>query len=158
MAKTQDEQIAAFRNFFLLSVIAMLALLLCFYASGLMFVYLVYGQPGIVKVLSLEAESQIFYFLDLFIKSWQIVANNFNMIGFKGSNYFFTKLLASSVGPLLIFLVILYKYREPILDWKPFKVQESQYGEAHWATPAEIKKAGLFHTGSGMTMGMYKGR
>ena len=44
------------------------------------------------------------------------------------------------------------------MDWKPFKVQESQYGEAHWATPAEIKKAGLFHNGSGMTMGMYKGK
>lgn len=35
---------------------------------------------------------------------------------------------------------------------------ESQYGDAHWATPAEIKKAGLMHNGTGMTMGMYKGK
>ena len=158
MAKNQDEQIAAFRNFFLLSIIAICIVLLCFYISGLLFVYLVYGKTGMIKVLSLELDNQIFYFLDLFIKSWKIIGNNFSMIGFKGSSYFFPKLLASSTGPLLICLLLCYKYREPILEWKPFKVQESQYGEAHWATPAEIKKAGLFHTGSGMTMGMYKGK
>ena len=106
----------------------------------------------------MRPEVQLLYLLDLFTKSWQITIINFQKIGITGSNYFIPKLVASSTVPLSLLLLIFYKFREPIMDWKPFKVQESQYGEAHWATPAEIKKAGLFHTGSGMTMGMYKGK
>ena len=158
MAKSQDEQIAAFRNFFLLSAIAICILIACLYVSGVIFAYLIYGKVGLFKIFTLRPENQILYFLDLFIKSWNIVAMNFKSIGLTGSNYFTVKLIVSSLGPLSVLLFFAYKYREPILDWKPFKVQESQYGEAHWATPAEIKKAGLFHNGSGMTMGMYKGK
>ena len=158
MAKSQDEQIAAFRNFFLLSAIAICILIACLYVSGVIFAYLIYGKVGLFKIFTLRPENQILYFLDLFIKSWNIIAMNFKSIGLTGSNYFTVKLIVSSLGPLSILLFFAYKYREPILDWKPFKVQESQYGEAHWATPAEIKKAGLFHNGSGMTMGMYKGK
>lgn len=158
MAKSQDEQIAAFRNFFLLSAIAICILIACLYVSGVIFAYLIYGKVGLFKIFTLRPENQILYFLDLFIKSWNIVAINFKSIGLTGSNYFTVKLIVSSLGPLSVLLFFAYKYREPILDWKPFKVQESQYGEAHWATPAEIKKAGLFHNGSGMTMGMYKGK
>lgn len=158
MAKSQDEQIAAFRNFFLLSAIAICILIACLYVSGVIFAYLIYGKVGLFKIFTLRPENQILYFLDLFIKSWNIIAMNFKSIGLSGSNYFTVKLIVSSLGPLSVLLFFAYKYREPILDWKPFKVQESQYGEAHWATPAEIKKAGLFHNGSGMTMGMYKGK
>lgn len=158
MAKSQDEQIAAFRNFFLLSAIAICILIACLYVSGVIFAYLIYGKVGLFKIFTLRPENQILYFLDLFIKSWNIIAMNFKSIGLTGSNYFTVKLIVSSLGPLFVLLFFAYKYREPILDWKPFKVQESQYGEAHWATPAEIKKAGLFHNGSGMTMGMYKGK
>lgn len=158
MAKSQDEQIAAFRNFFLLSAIAICILIACLYVSGVIFAYLIYGKVGLFKIFTLRPENQILYFLDLFIKSWNIIAMNFKSIGLTGSNYFTVKLIVSSLGPLSVLLFFAYKYREPILDWKPFKVQESQYGEAHWATPAEIKKAGLFHNGSGMTMGMYKGK
>ncbi len=158
MAKSQDEQIAAFRNFFLLSAIAICILIACLYVSGVIFAYLIYGKVGLFKIFTLRPENQILYFLDLFIKSWNIIAMNFKSIGLTGSNYFTVKLIVSSLGPLSVLLFFAYKYREPILDWKPFKVQESQYGEAHWATPAEIKKAGLFHNGTGMTMGMYKGK
>lgn len=158
MARSQDEQIAAFRNFFLLSTIGLVILLICFYLSGMLLVFLLYNKIGIVKLLSMRPEVQLFYLLDLFTKSWQITIINFQKIGITGSNYFIPKLVASSTVPLSLLLLIFYKFREPIMDWKPFKVQESQYGEAHWATPAEIKKAGLFHTGSGMTMGMYKGK
>lgn len=158
MAKSQDEQIAAFRNFFLLSVIAICILIACLYVSGVIFAYLIYGKVGLFKIFTLRPENQILYFLDLFIKSWNIIAIDFKSIGLTGSNYFTVKLIISSLGPLSVLLFFAYKYREPILDWKPFKVQESQYGEAHWATPAEIKKAGLFHNGTGMTMGMYKGK
>ena len=158
MAKSQDEQIAAFRNFFLLSAIAICILIACLYVSGVIFAYLIYGKVGLFKIFTLRPENQILYFLDLFIKSWNIIAMDFKSIGLTGSNYFTVKLIVSSLGPLSVLLFFAYKYREPILDWKPFKVQESQYGEAHWATPAEIKKAGLFHNGTGMTMGMYKGK
>ena len=158
MARSQDEQIAAFRNFFLLSTIGLVILLICFYLSGMLLVFLVYNKAGIVKLLSMRPEVQLLYLLDLFTKSWQITIVNFQKIGIAGSNYFIPKLVASSTVPLSLLLLIFYKFREPIMDWKPFKVQESQYGEAHWATPAEIKKAGLFHNGSGMTMGMYKGK
>ena len=95
MAKSQDEQIAAFRNFFLLSVIAICILIACLYVSGVIFAYLIYGKVGLFKIFTLRPENQILYFLDLFIKSWNIIAIDFKSIGLTGSNYFTVKLILS---------------------------------------------------------------
>ena len=106
MARSQDEQIAAFRNFFLLSTIGLVILLICFYLSGMLLVFLVYNKIGIVKLLSMRPEVQLLYLLDLFTKSWQITIINFQKIGIAGSNYFIPKLVASSTIPLSLLLLI----------------------------------------------------
>ena len=158
MARAQDEQIAAFRNFIVLGGLGLITLLICLYITGIFTILLLQKRAGVVKVLAMDPISQIYYIVDLFIRSWKVVSMNFAKIGFTGGHFLIPKLIIGSILPLSIYASIIFKFREPIFDWKPFKVPESQYGNAHWATPAEIKKAGLMHNGTGMTMGMYKGK
>lgn len=158
MAKAQDEQIAAFRNFMVFSGLALMAILLCAYITGLLLILILQKHVGIARLFAMDLPSQILYIFDLFVRSWKIVTSNFLKLKFSGGSFFIPKVVFASILPSSIMIFVIYKYREPIFDWKPFKVAESQYGNAHWATLAEIKKAGLLAQGSGMTMGVFKGR
>ncbi len=158
MAQAQDEQIIAFRNFVVLGSLGLITLLLCVYITGIFTILLLQKKAGVMRIFAMDFPSQVIYIIDLFIRSWKIVISNFTKLGFSGGTYLIPKLVIGSFLPVSIYAYIIYKFREPIFDWRPFKAPESQYGDAHWATPAEIKKAGLMHNGSGMTMGMYKGK
>ncbi|HSQ97849.1 MAG TPA: type IV secretory system conjugative DNA transfer family protein [Rickettsiales bacterium] len=158
MSKAQDEQIIAFRNFVILGSLSIIILILCLYITGLFIIFLTQNINALIRIFSMDFPTQIIYITNVFIQSWQAVLINFTKIGFSGVNYFVTKIAIGSFTPLSIFLYIIYKYREPIFEWRPFKIPESQYGNAHWATIAEMKKAGLMHNGTGMTMGIYKGK
>lgn len=158
MAKAQDEQVIAFRNFIILGSLGIIILLLCLYATGLFVILLTQKKYTLTRVFAMDFQSQIIYAANVLVQSWQAVINNFAKLGVAGSNYFIPKVLFGSFFPLGFFSYIIYKFREPIFEWKPFKLPESQYGDAHWASVAEMKKAGLMYKGSGMTMGMYKGK
>lgn len=158
MAQAQDEQIIAFRNFIILGSLGLVSLLLCLYATGIFFIFLLQKQAGVVRILSLDFVSQVMYILNLFSRSWRAVFANIGVLGITGGSYFFPKVFFGSFLPVSVYAIIVYNFREQIFDWRPFKLPESQHGDAHWATPAEIKKAGLMHNGTGMTMGMYKGK
>lgn len=158
MSKAQDEQLIAFRNFVILGILSVLAIVSCFYITGLFVIFLTQKNAALIRILSMDLPTQLIYVTNVFIQSWQAVLVNFDKVGFAGANYFITKVAAGSFIPLGIFLYVVYKYREPIFEWRPFKLPESQYGDAHWATVAEMKKAGLMYNGTGMTMGMYKGK
>ncbi len=157
MSKAQEEQVIAFRNFIVLGSLGIITLSICFYITGLFVIFLTQKKHVLIRIISMDFATQIMYTVNVLIQSWQAVINNFNKLGLAGGNYFIPKVLFGSFFPLSIFSYIIYKFREPIFEWKPFKMPESQYGDAHWATVAEMKKAGLMHKGTGMTMGMYKG-
>ena len=158
MAQAQDEQIAAFRNFVVLGSLGLISLLVCAYITGLFLILILQQRNGIVRLFSLDFPSQIIYIGDLMIRSWKVIVSNFTKLKFSGGSYLIPKVVVGTFFPLSIYIYVIYKFREPIFDWRPFKVSESQYGNAHWATLAEIKKAGLLSKGTGMTMGMYKGK
>ncbi|MDD2840436.1 MAG: type IV secretory system conjugative DNA transfer family protein [Rickettsiales bacterium] len=157
MSKAQEEQVIAFRNFMILGSLSIILLLFFLYITGLFVVLLTQKRFTLVRIFSMDIGTQIVYVGNVLVQSWQAVINNFAKLGFTGGNYFISKVLFSSFFPLSMFSYIIYKFREPIFEWKPFKMAESQYGDAHWASVAEMKKAGLMYKGSGMTMGMYKG-
>lgn len=158
MAKAQDEQIVAFRNFMVLGSLALIAILGCLYLIGIFAIFMVQHRTGLHRLFAMDPMAQTMYITNVLIRYWQAVFENFAKLGFKGAHFFIPKVIFATITPVGIFGGLFYKFREPILEWKPFKLEESQYGNAHWATPAEIKKAGLMHNGSGFTMGMYKGK
>jgi len=158
MAQAQEEQVAAFRNFVLLSSLFLVILVLCFYISGVFLVLILQKQTGISKLFSMQLQSQFLYLFLIFYKNWKFIIENYSILGFKGGKFFIVKNIIGSFTPLICLIYLIYKHREKIFEWKPFKISETQFGDAHWATPAEIKKAGLMHKGSGMTMGIYRGK
>lgn len=158
MAKAQDEQIVAFRNFMVLGSLGLIAIVACLYLIGVFIIFMVQHRTGLHRLFAMDAMAQTMYITNVLTRYWQAVFENFTKLGFAGAHFFIPKVIIGTLTPISIFGGLFYKYREPILEWKPFKVSESQYGDAHWATPAEVKKAGLMYNGSGFTMGMYKGK
>lgn len=74
----------------------------------------------------------------------------------ESKHFFVPKLFLSTFVPFIFVGIIVFSFRDffgKIV--KPFSKPEALHGNAHWATPAEIKKAGLFDT-DGMLMGEYK--
>ncbi|MDR1494449.1 MAG: type IV secretory system conjugative DNA transfer family protein [Rickettsiales bacterium] len=131
--------------------LAMVYAIICFSTiislKGLKFTRsLVMGQDitGLFDVVVTNMSSQ-----------WRFLIGNFG----KFSKYraHFLKIIFSALVPSIIYLALFWRYREFVMGWRPFKATESQHGDAHWATPREMRKAGLFKK-KGMLLGDYKGK
>jgi type IV secretion system protein VirD4 len=141
-----------------------IVLLLAFLCSSLL-LYIVIGISTIFSVRGSKFVNYVFKGQDLsgalrlinleFLTHWRFVLENYSK--FSQRKAYFSKIILSSLLPISIYLILLYKYRSKIIDWKPFEEAESQHGDAHWATYSEIKKAGLFKK-KGMLLGDYKGK
>ena len=87
-------------------------------------------------------------YVNFFLKMYQ--AN-----GFTGRNYFGVKLIASTISPVIFFILFVKLFNIRLKKvFMPFEKGEALFGDAHWATPSEIKKAGLFNK-EGMLLGEY---
>lgn len=78
---------------------------------------------------------------------WQAKA-----IPYAANDYFLLKLFLPPI--ILIFIgvgVLIWQYRS-LIEWEMFKKKESLHGSAHWASPEDIKKAGL-RAKSGLMLG-----
>lgn len=58
-------------------------------------------------------------------------------------DHYVLRLVVCTLVPILVFSIIGFLFRAPILDWRPFKKKESVHGDAKWADEKAIKKAGL---------------
>lgn len=90
-----------------------------------------------------------------FRRHWTFVLTNFSQ--FASYQNYFLKVFAATFIPTGIYSYFFFKYKTQILEWRPFKQPESQYGDAHWATLREMKQAKLFEK-KGMLLGQYKGK
>lgn len=163
MAQAQDEQVIAFRNFMVLAGLGLISFFICLYITGLLFILLTRGRNTLISVLSRDARTQLMVIFNTFTITWIRGIKFFSRLGiaggFKGGvKFLIPRMVVASITPISLYGFIIYKFRNQIFEWRPFKLPESQYGDAHWATLAEVKKAGLMHNGTGMTMGMYKGK
>lgn len=156
MAATQEAQIIALRNFVILALIWVLVLVSCVYVTGILTVYLLSGKDTVMQQLAAPLDYQIISFSLFVLKSWTYVVNNVGRIGFADHNHFLPKLLVSTLTPFFTYGILIFKFRRQLLEWRPFKEPESKFGSAHWATPREVKKAGL-RSKKGLILGRYKG-
>lgn len=100
-------------------------------------------SPGYLPVYLINNYKQTVTFL---IKN----VNNFMMYKKYYISYFICTLI-----PTILYFVFLFKYKAQLTDWEPFKQPQSEFGNAHWATMAEMKKAKLFEK-MGVMLGKYK--
>lgn len=113
---------------------------------------------GIIKynaVLHLGFKDSVFYLYEKFKLYWQFYLQYRQSFDYTTKNYFATKLFVFTFVPYGGILILLWMFRVPIYEMRPHKKTEELHGDAHWATPKEIKRAGLFNK-EGLLMGEYK--
>jgi type IV secretion system protein VirD4 len=156
MARAQDIQIIAIRNFVVITLVWLLILFSCFYFTGLFLMFLIYGTNSVRQLVFVSFTDQIFTLLELMFTLWTGFFRNRQNITFTNYNYFLPKLLIGSFLPITLYGIAIIIFREALMDWRPFEEEESVHGTAHWATPKEIQKAGL-RKKRGLMLGKYKG-
>jgi type IV secretion system protein VirD4 len=67
-------------------------------------------------------------------------------------NYLAIKYIALILIPLFIYLSIVWIKRRSLYEMRPYKIKEALHGDAHWASQAEVTKAGL-RAKNGMLLG-----
>jgi type IV secretion system protein VirD4 len=67
-------------------------------------------------------------------------------------NYLAIKYIASILVPLFLYLFIVWAKRKALYKMRPYQLKEALHGDAHWASQAEVTKAGL-RSKDGMLLG-----
>lgn len=93
------------------------------------------------------------YFFIMFKKNWSYIIKNYMF--FNNYKAFFIRNILTTLIPTGIFLGVVYHYKQQIIDWQPFRQQPNEFGDAHFASIAEMKKANLFEK-KGCLLGKYK--
>lgn len=152
----QNDLAITLRNFTVISLSIIVTLIITYLLSGVLLLLLIRGTDYVRRLLIARNFAAFYSVISVeFSRNVGFVLTNFSQF----SNYssYFIKVLSSILIPFGTYAYFLYKYKTQIFEWKPFKQPESQYGEAHWATLQEIKKAKLFEK-RGMLLGRYKGK
>lgn len=152
----QNDLAITLRNFTVISLSIIVTLIITYLLSGVLLLLLIRGTDYVRRLLIARNFAAFYSVISVeFSRNVGFVLTNFSQF----SNYssYFIKVLSSILIPFGTYAYFLYKYKTQIFEWKPFKQPESQYGEAHWATFQEIKKAKLFEK-RGMLLGRYKGK
>jgi len=145
-----------FRNFSTIAIIAIFLLALCYYISGILLLFSTSKDlNSINSFFSKDIVNQFISIHKNMIFYWKFYLQKRSTLTIKSGNGFILKLWLATLIPYLLFLSIVWIFRAPIMDWRPFKKPESIHGDAHWATDQEIKKMGL-RAKTGVLLGKFR--
>jgi len=155
MATDDNKAVRHFRNITIITFLVIFVLALCFYITGTLVVVSVNGKWEVIKIYyKLSIDKQFIYLYRSLVAYWTFYFENSHKLTFDSYNYFTTKLWVTSILPYSILGTMVWTFRAPIMDWRPFKKPESIHGEARWATPKDVKKMGL-RSKHGVLLGKY---
>lgn len=138
------------RNFVTISFLIVVVLILCLAISAVLVTLTISDSKSISITGDVFADTEMF-FLN-FTHWWQQWWVNRANIPLDYKGFFVVKLFAFTIIPYIIFGILGWKLRAPLMDWRPFKKEESIHGDAKWADEKAIVKAGL-RSQKGMLMG-----
>ena len=135
------------RKVFYIGMGLALVLCLCLLASAFMVTFLLVPPDKIPVVFADAPWTDLKHVITIFFRSWKKFFND----GMTDPVYA-AKILGATVTPLFMLGATLFALRAPLADWRPFQPKEKVYGDAHWATDRDIKRAGL-KSKKGMLLG-----
>jgi len=94
--------------------------------------------------------------IDILFKWYSWLYTAWPQLSWEAYAYLKLKLIICSVAPTIIASLIYSKFWSSIKDWEPIVGKESVFGDATWATQADVKRAGL-RSKEGMLLGVDKG-
>lgn len=142
------------RNVTSFVLLGLIILILVYLAIGFVLIATIADSASFEKFISYNLDRQIISLHDFFVKCWLYYLANYDKLNFQSINGFILKLFASTLGPIILTSGILWNYRRKIATWRPFKAPELIHGDAHWASPSEVKKMGL-RAKTGVLLGNY---
>jgi type IV secretion system protein VirD4 len=146
------------RNIVIITLLALIILLGCFYATGVLVLVSINNDWNVIKTYFDFTITQQFWALTkAMMNYWGFYFKNYGQLKFDSFNYFVPKLWVSTFFPYTTLAILGIIFRAPITDFRPFKKSESIHGTAHWATIKNVKKMGL-RAKHGMLLGKYKGK
>ncbi len=123
-------------NLLIIGTVVLLVMALPVYAGLVASIVLMFGKNYVL--MGLEPPKLIYYYQYYAQYYWQ----NFEAFRVHQPQALIN-IFGPPIGGFFFSLILLFLARAPLLDWRPFKYQESVHGDAHWATDKEIKKAKL---------------
>ncbi len=165
-----DSFVNSSRNFIVAAVLFTVGLAFSFYLSAIIFTVTHYGFSifSIANLLNTLKFFKSWKSLFILVKEqglwwWNNLPNLINYyksisspLGFiQYYNYFVVRYFLSLTIPSVIYLILIYKYKDGLYAKRPFQDAESIHGDARWATEKDIVKAGL-RAKKGMLLGVDK--
>lgn len=141
-----------------MSILVLAGVLAVFLLSYIMFascMIVTKGWKSYVLSTSYGFKYHYFYTAKSFQFYWFYIIKNFALLNISSKNYLLPKMFTFTFTPWVALATVLWIFREKLEDLVPYKKAQSLHGDAHWATPKEIRKSGLFKK-EGMLMGQYK--
>lgn len=154
----ENEAVRHARNFAVIAILIILAITVCFYFTGFLFSIAIIGDwEKITKYWSLPIHKQFIFLAQTMWEYWRFYFDNRQELNLSSNNYLVPKIWSCSFGPLLVLLTIAFIFRAPLIDFRPFKKEETIHGDARWAKANEVKKMGL-RKKNGCLLGKYGGK
>ena len=152
----KNSLVNTFRNTTIAVLLFVLGVAISIYISGLMFSAILELQYnanlGIINAPLVFIKS-IVGLLNLETYGLWLVENTKIFISQpQAYNYLAFKYLGTVLAPLLLYLLLIWKYKKKLYELRPYKEKEALHGDAHWASQQEITKAGL-RSKDGMLLG-----
>ncbi len=145
------------RNFVIITFLALVILLGCFYATGVLVLISINNDWKVIKAyFDFTLMQQFWALTKAMMNYWGFYFQHYAQLKFESYNYFVPKLWVATFFPYTTLGILCIIFRAPLADFRPFKKPESIHGNARWATPRDVKKMGL-RAKHGMLLGKYKG-
>ncbi len=151
-----NDPIRHLRNFVIITTLIALVLVVCFYITGTLVVVTINGNWDIIKkYYDLPILKQLLYLANVMFAYWKFYLVNYSKLTIDSYNFFALKLWITSLLPYSLLILFCWTFRAPLIDWRPFKKEESIHGNARWAEKKDLKKMGLTSK-NGVLLGKYK--
>lgn len=145
MTMTKPNLVFTIKNFIIKVALHIIAIIFVIWISALCIVLSV-GQIDQSGLGFFKAVNLAYFYIN-----W--LFSVFDKLPFASHNYLKIKLLASLFLPSTIFISIYIKFLKNITSWRYFTTSRTIYGDSHWASQEEVKKAGL-RSKEGMLLGV----
>ena len=158
MSGQTNETVRYFRNFVTIGLLIILVLTLCFYLTGALVLVTINSDWHIIKTYwEMPIEDQFTSLFEALKRYWTFYINNISNLDKDSYNYFVPKLWICTLLPYTTLSILIFIFRAPLSDFRPFKKTETVHGESAWATKKQIKKMGL-RAKHGALLGKEKGK
>ena len=151
-----------FKNLIVFIVLFACIAAIFFTITGLLTIGLLSGFAKLLSVIKTQiTEPHIFFitlwkYLSYYWTIWWKYKSQLQLsTKILGVDYFMLKLYIGSFAPNIVLFFILFLFRAPIADFRPFKPKEKLHGDAKWADFKKMKKMGL-RSKHGMLLGKDK--